>query len=109
MAQFLRVLWPLLACGAALLAGCRSRPEFLAHDEPDYYQTYATQIDYPNEGVPVDSDALRTPAPHTVRRGGPAQAQPLSLEEAVKIVLARVEVRSDPNRVTSNAHRDMGI
>jgi outer membrane protein TolC len=95
MARSLRIVWPLIAVSLVVHSGCHPRSEFTAHECADYYQGYATQIEYPDTEIPVSLDALQTPAPHTVRHPSDLVPRPLGLEEAVKIALDRSEVVRD--------------
>lgn len=59
MARPLRSMWPLIAGSLVLLPGCHPRSEFTGHECRDYYQGYATQIEYPDTEIPISVDALQ--------------------------------------------------
>jgi len=79
----------------AQLAGCRSRPENFLDEPLDRYQTFALQIEYPDQAEPPREDLAGSPPPFGMRREDPKEFWHLSLEEAVRIALANSEVMRD--------------
>ena len=55
----------------------------------------ATEIDFPDVGLPQCCETLATPAPITIDQDAPVEYWPLSLQEAVQIGLANSKVLRD--------------
>jgi len=100
----------LLANLVMVFCGCRSRGEFVFNEDKDRYQTFATQIEYPDADIGPRRDVMESPPPRSLWSKEPNERWLLTLEDAVRTALSNNRVMHDiGGRVVSDASSVMTV
>ncbi len=88
--------WIACGCiGSTLLTGCRPIDRFTAwRDSKDvsYYQSFVTQIEYPDVQIQPEQQAITSPMPLSIENPNDLPTMELKLQDAVRMALERSEI-----------------
>jgi hypothetical protein len=88
--------WIVAGCvGSTVLAGCNTTNRFRAwkdSSQASYFQSFITQVEYPDLHAPIDSGVSQSPLPFSIENPSDLPTLDLSLRDAIQAALQSSDV-----------------